>query len=110
MRAFPCPCPPWCASKGLIVRAPASRTLPVRGCGCVPRERLAHFKELDFVPFNPTDKRTEATVETIRDRSVFRVRCASWVCHNLSDPSLPPPPASPPPSLPPGLSLPSLPA
>ena len=48
---------------------------------CVPcdccRERLAHFRELEFIPFNPTDKRTEATVETIRDRSVFKVTSAS---------------------------------
>ncbi len=46
-------------------------------CGCVVgscRARLSAFRELEFIPFNPTDKRTEATVEVIHDRSVFRVR------------------------------------
>jgi len=41
----------------------------------VPREdrpRLAAFKEIEFVPFNPTDKRTEATIRA-PDGSVFRV-------------------------------------
>jgi magnesium-transporting ATPase (P-type) len=34
--------------------------------------RLAAFKEVDFVPFNPTDKRTEATIQA-PDGSVFKV-------------------------------------
>jgi len=41
----------------------------------VPKEertRLAAFKELDFFPFNPTDKRTEATIRA-PDNSVFKV-------------------------------------
>jgi H+-transporting ATPase len=36
------------------------------------RARLHAFKELDFMPFNPTDKRTEATVQA-PDQSVFKV-------------------------------------
>ncbi len=36
------------------------------------RSRLAAFKELDFFPFNPTDKRTEATIRA-PDNSVFKV-------------------------------------
>ena len=36
------------------------------------RERLATYKELDFHPFNPTDKRTEATIQG-PDGAVFRV-------------------------------------
>ena len=36
------------------------------------RPRLAAFVEMDFVPFNPTDKRTEATVRA-PDNSVFKV-------------------------------------
>jgi H+-transporting ATPase len=41
----------------------------------VPKEdraRLAAFKELDFMPFNPTDKRTEATIRA-PDNTVFKV-------------------------------------
>ena len=36
------------------------------------REKLATYKELDFVPFNPTDKRTDATI-CGPDGKVFRV-------------------------------------
>ena len=36
------------------------------------RERLATYKELDFHPFNPTDKRTEATIQA-PDGEIFRV-------------------------------------
>lgn len=36
------------------------------------RERLAAFREVDFVPFNPTDKRVEATVAA-PDQSIFKV-------------------------------------
>ena len=36
------------------------------------RARLAAFKELEFMPFNPTDKRTEATIRA-PDNSVFKV-------------------------------------
>ena len=32
----------------------------------------AAFKEVDFMPFNPTDKRTEATIKA-PDGSVFKV-------------------------------------
>ena len=41
----------------------------------VPKEeraRMAAFKELDFIPFNPSDKRAEATIQA-PDGSVFRV-------------------------------------
>ncbi len=38
------------------------------------RERLKQFRELEFIPFNPTDKRTEATVQRISDHSFMRVR------------------------------------
>lgn len=36
------------------------------------RDRLANFKELKFVPFNPTDKRVEAVIRA-PDGTVFRV-------------------------------------
>ena len=36
------------------------------------RPRLHAFKEVEFVPFNPTDKRTEATIRA-PDGSIFRV-------------------------------------
>ena len=38
-----------------------------------PRDRLKTFTELEFIPFNPTDKRTEATVRSA-DGRVMRVR------------------------------------
>jgi hypothetical protein len=39
----------------------------------LPRDRLKTFTELEFIPFNPTDKRTEATVRSA-DGRVMRVR------------------------------------
>ena len=36
------------------------------------RPRLAGFKEVDFMPFNPTDKRTEATIRA-PDNAIFKV-------------------------------------
>lgn len=41
---------------------------------CVHRQQYDDYKELEFIPFNPTDKRTEATVKH-PDGRVFRVRC-----------------------------------
>ena len=49
------------------------------------RERLRQYREIEFIPFNPTDKRTEASVERLRDRSVFRVtKGAPQVILNMS--------------------------
>jgi len=48
------------------------------------RARLSAFKEVDFIPFNPTDKRVEATVEA-PDGSVFKVtKGAPQVVLNMS--------------------------
>jgi len=57
-------------------------------CQALPADdkaRLSAFRELEFIPFNPTDKRTEATVEVIHDRSVFRVsKGAPQILLNMS--------------------------
>lgn len=37
------------------------------------KEALKEFEEIQYVPFNPTDKRTEATIRAPGDGSIFRV-------------------------------------
>ena len=44
----------------------------VKGVAAEDKQRLESFREHEFIPFNPTDKRTEATVSA-PDGSVFRV-------------------------------------
>jgi H+-transporting ATPase len=53
------------------------------------RARLKAFVELDFVPFNPTDKRTESTLRA-PDGSVFKVtkgapQVVLRMCHNREE-------------------------
>lgn len=65
----------------------------IDGCICNAvknKAALDEFEEIQYVPFNPTDKRTEATIRAPGDGSIFRVTKGApqiilHMAHNAAD-------------------------